>query len=108
MRKSVLYLWSTAAGMGFLIALLAIHPAVTRETANRRINLQRQLTSRLGLTDICLFTEAAYLRHPNLADRFTPFQNHPLALSHFPSEGFVLPPEHIRPVDDDAGTGAMP
>jgi hypothetical protein len=47
---------------------------------------------RLGLTDLALFTEARYTRHPTQADRFAPFQDHPGALEHFPSGSVVGPP----------------
>jgi hypothetical protein len=36
------------------------------------------------LTDPALFTEARYARHASQADRHAAFQDHPLALEHFP------------------------
>lgn len=50
-----------------------------------------ELVARLGLTDLALFTEARYTRHPSQADRHAAFQDHPFAFEHFPS-GSVLPP----------------
>ena len=50
------------------------------------------LVRSLRLTDLCLFTEARYTRHPAMADRFAPFQDHPVALEHFPSGSLVTPP----------------
>ncbi len=50
------------------------------------------MVRRLGLTDLALFTEARYTRHPTQADRFAPFQDHPGALEHFPSGSVVAPP----------------
>ncbi|AVM74442.1 hypothetical protein MSR1_19530 [Magnetospirillum gryphiswaldense MSR-1] len=49
------------------------------------------LVEQLGLTDLALFTEARYTRHPSQSDRHAAFQDHPFALEHFPS-GSVLPP----------------
>lgn len=49
-----------------------------------------------GLTDLALFTEARYTRHPSQADRFAPFQDHPGALEHFPSGALARPPAHWR------------
>lgn len=49
-----------------------------------------------GLTDLALFTEARYTRHPSQADRHAPFQDHPGALEHFPSGAMALPPPHWR------------
>jgi len=50
-----------------------------------------ELASHLQLTDLCLFTEARYTRHPSQADLHSAFQDHPGALEHFPS-GSLLPP----------------
>jgi hypothetical protein len=46
----------------------------------------------LGLTDLALFTEARYTRNPALADLHSPFQDHPVALDHFPSGSLIAPP----------------
>jgi len=50
------------------------------------------LVQRLGLTDLCLFTEASYTRHLSLADFHTAFQDSPMALEHFPSGSLVTHP----------------
>ena len=47
----------------------------------------------MGITDLCLSTEAAYTRHPSQSDWHSPFQSHPLALEYFPSGAIVTPPE---------------
>lgn len=52
----------------------------------------RELVRELGLTDLCLFTEARYTRHLSQADWHTPFQDHPAALEHFPSGSLASPP----------------
>jgi hypothetical protein len=49
------------------------------------------LAARLGLTDLALFTEARYTRHPSQADLHSAFQDHPVALEHFPSGSLLLP-----------------
>lgn len=51
------------------------------------------LVRELDLTDLSLFTEARYTRHPTQADRHSPFQDHPAALEHFPT-GSLMPPVH--------------
>ena len=53
----------------------------------------QSLVRRLGLSDLALFTEARYTRHPVQADLHSAFQDHPLALEHFPS-GSLIPPRH--------------
>ena len=55
----------------------------------------RALIRELGLSDLSLFTEARYTRHPSQADRFAPFQDHPAALEHFPTGLLLSPPPHL-------------
>lgn len=61
------------------------------------------LTRELGLTDLVLVTEARYLRHLALADRNSAFQDHPLALEHFPSGAAIGVPAHLRGPDVAGG-----
>jgi hypothetical protein len=49
-----------------------------------------------GLTDLALFTEARYTRHPSQADAHAAFQDHPGALEHFPTGALLAPPAHLR------------
>ena len=51
-----------------------------------------QLVAQLRLTDLALFTEARYTRHPSQADLHSAFQDHPLALEHFPTGSLISPP----------------
>lgn len=46
------------------------------------------VTEALGLTDLCLATEARYTRHPAVSDQLAAFMDHPGALEHFPSGSF--------------------
>lgn len=56
----------------------------------------RQLVRELSLTDLALFTEARYTRHLSQADRHAAFQDHPLALEHFPSGSLITLPRPLR------------
>jgi hypothetical protein len=56
-----------------------------------------RLVAELGLTDLCLFTEARYTRHPSQADLHSAFQDHPLGLEHFPSGSLLPPPNNLVP-----------
>lgn len=63
------------------------------------------LAAKLQLTDLALFTEARYTRHPSLADLHSAAQDHPLSLEHFPSGSLMPPPVHLRnhaPLDRQA------
>lgn len=75
------------------IYLFAVHPVWTAARHDERQAAGRGLARALELTDLALFTEARYTRHPSQADRFSAFQDHPLALDHFPSGGMVRPPD---------------
>ena len=67
----------------------ALHAVIRSSTDISTTN--RTLVKELRLTDLCLFTEARYTRHPALADRHAPFQEHPTAFEHFPSGSLLLP-----------------
>ena len=93
-RESTAFFLFVSLCLGFLLLLFA--HASWREKADRGIYAEkREIVKALGLTDLCLFTEARYTRHPAVADRFTPFQDHPLSLEHFPSGSILLPPPHL-------------
>lgn len=73
-----------------LLFALSLVDAVWRSrTVDQTAN--QALVRELGLSDLALFTEARYTRHPTQADRHAPFQDHPAALEHFPT-GSLLPP----------------
>lgn len=95
MRNSTPYLALTTIALTLLIALIGLYPVRAKNETDTRLKRERSLVGNLQLTDITLFTEASYTRHPNLADRFVPFQNHPMAFSQFPSESLLRPPAHI-------------
>lgn len=82
----------SAAGVLLGIAfLLAVHARVARSRGELDAEVGAAIVRRFGLTDLALFTEARYTRHPSQADRFAPFGEHPHALEHFPSGSIVEP-----------------
>lgn len=78
------------------LALLAGHAATASYPQGAAQAERRQLVKSLQLTDLCLFTEARYTRHPAMADNHAPFQEHPAALEHFPSGALLQPTRQIR------------
>lgn len=96
MRKSdVFFIYF---GLLFVLLLLsALDAGIRSRMAAERLARMGQQVSELELTDLSLFTEARYTRHLSQADRHTPFQDHPLALEHFPSGSLVAPPALLRP-----------
>jgi hypothetical protein len=59
------------------------------------LEMKQAMVEELGLTDLCLFTEARYTRHLSQADLHTAFQDHPLSLEHFPSGSLLAPPQQL-------------
>lgn len=80
-----------AAALG--CAATVIDSSVRRESELADRQARATLVASLGLTDLSLFTEARYTRHPAMADLHTPFQDHPTAWDHFPTAAWVGPPE---------------
>jgi hypothetical protein len=95
LRPSTRYLLFTAANI-VLLSLLMLHARAVRGSAYAAQLASAQVVKELRLTDLCLFTEARYTRHLSMADIHAPFQDHPLALEHFPSGSLVMPPAFLQ------------
>lgn len=95
MRKSNFFLWSLAIGI-CLFSLLFIHAYYADLNSKSFLKERMALVEKYGLTDLCLFTDARYTRNSAVADRATPFQDHPISLEHFPSGSMVSPPARVR------------
>jgi len=90
LRKSDLFF----VYLGTLSALLLLSLAdagIRGHVEAQRLARTAGLAADLELTDLSLFTEARYTRHLTQADRHAPFQDHPMALEHFPSGSLVAP-----------------
>ncbi|MES9861401.1 MAG: hypothetical protein ABW157_17030 [Candidatus Thiodiazotropha sp. LLP2] len=74
---------------GFITTI--IESGFQRRQASEALVQTGDLVRELGLTDIALFTETRYTRHPTQTDLHSAFQDHPGAIEHFPS-GSLLPP----------------
>ena len=92
MRKSTIYLTFITGCITLLAFLLLVHPYFNAEYFEKSLTQKKQLVKRLGITDLCLFTEARYTRHLSQADHFAAFQDSPMAFEHFPSGSMTLPP----------------
>lgn len=95
-RKSDFFLSFIVIG-GLLIGLMFIDAAVSQRLDREVVRERREIVRVLSLTDLSLFTEARYTRHPSMADMHTPFQDHPLSLDHFPSGAIMALPPHLNP-----------
>jgi hypothetical protein len=88
----VLIVFACAAGSFALTFVDAARLRAADEAGSAEMSA---LVARLGLTDPVLFTEARYTRHPTQADLQSAFQDHPVALEHFPTGSLVPPPAGI-------------
>jgi hypothetical protein len=89
-RHSTAFAWITASNM-LLLAVIVLF--ASKGENHVEAEMKRTLVRELQLTDLCIFTEARYTRHPAMADNHAPFQEHPTALDHFPSGSLLLPPK---------------
>jgi len=82
-----------------LVGLLFVHARVVQQKNRVSFLEKRKIVKELQLTDLCIFTDARYTRHPSMADSNTPFQDHPLSLEHFFSVGLShgAPPSSSTP-----------
>jgi hypothetical protein len=93
-RKSSLWFLFLAANAILLLAFL-VHGGLRNAADEPVLREKQDMVKRLGLSDLCLFTDARYSRHPSMADFNTPFQDYPLSLEHFPSGSILSPPPQL-------------
>jgi len=94
MRRSTVFLGLLGLQLSLFLGIL-LHARWAGRRTDPAVETCRRQVSELRLTDLCLFTEARYTRHPAMADLHSPFQDHPTALEHFPSGALVAPPPHL-------------
>ncbi|MBF0537962.1 MAG: hypothetical protein HQL03_06880 [Nitrospirae bacterium] len=90
MLKARVFLWFLTIEI-LLLIILYLHSHFMVGLRQREVYGKRQLVRELTLTDLALFTEARYTRHLSQADMFTPFQDFPSSLDHFPAGSIVEP-----------------
>lgn len=94
-RKSNLFLlWIV-----FLFSVLGVlfgHAVVRQKTDLLILHRRSEVVKSFELTDLALFTDARYTRHPSMADLNTAFQDYPMAFDYFPSGAILAPPLHLK------------
>lgn len=91
MIKHKIFLAFTLAELLVLAGLVAAgrHGAAIRTAGE--VRAKKELVRSLSLTDLSIWTEARYTRHPSQADFFTSFQDFPSSLEHFPAGSIMGP-----------------
>jgi hypothetical protein len=86
--------------IGLLVSISAVLASWAQSASAiftvEELRARRELVSSLSLTDLSLWTEARYTRHPSMADLFSPFQDNPASFEHFPA-GSLMAPSGPRP-----------
>lgn len=91
MRRARVFL-ATLAFLFITLVLFMVHARQGEQAwRTRELTFNRALVRQLTLTDLALWTEARYTRHPSLADFFAPFQDSPAAFEHFPAGSIIAP-----------------
>jgi len=93
-RKSTVFLVLTIINV-MAFSLLMLHARFVQGQAGELLASSSRIAKELQLTDLCLFTEARYTRHPAMGDVHAAFQDHPIALEHFPSGSLVPAPRPL-------------
>ena len=91
MRKSSFFILVILFQLS-LLGLVFLYASLEKKGDAELLQEKLSLVRMHGLTDLCLFTEARYTRHPSQADFHSPFQDSPLSLEHFPSGSLMVPP----------------
>ena len=86
----------TAIQIIVLAGLYTWSVRTARTRTSEEIPRKQELVHRLELTDLAIWTEARYTRHPSQADFFAPFQDGPSSLEHFPAGSVVTAPDRSR------------
>jgi len=88
-----LFLLVTAVELAVVITLVARARGLAADPAANHVPAKQAVAARLGLTDLAIWTEARYTRHPSQTDLFSPFQDFPASLEHFPAGSVVGVPD---------------
>ncbi|MEJ2580576.1 MAG: hypothetical protein P8127_02895 [Acidobacteriota bacterium] len=91
--KAKAFVAFTMAQVIVLVVMVLWGASTAGARTDAEIPVKRELVKRLELTDLAIWTEARYTRHPTQADNFAPFQDGPSALEHFPAGSVVAAPE---------------
>ena len=92
LTKSRMFLIITALQLIVLTGLVMRCQVIRQDRLADELPGNRELVRRLELTDLAIWTEARYTRHPSQADFFSAFQDGPASLEHFPAGSVVCAP----------------
>jgi len=97
-----------AGGLLAILAACFVQAGMMQSAAGHRWQEGAALVAALGLSDLALFNDARYTRHPSMADLHAPFQDGPASLEHFPTGSLRLPGLNYPAGRIAAGEGDAP
>ncbi len=74
-----------------ILTTLMVSASISTTKRTPALKANQLLVKNLMLTDLSLWTEARYSRHPSQADFFAAFQDFPGAIERFPSGSLTAP-----------------
>lgn len=92
MTRAWRFLALVAIGFALLASFVGWAASENRRWRREELPELHTLAARLKLSDLALWTEARYTRHPSQADLFSAFQDSPGAPEHFPAGSVLSPP----------------
>ena len=91
MIKSKIFIAFTLTELILLTVFCFLSHPLHKSILHTELDTKKQLVQHLNLTDFAIWTEARYTRHPSQADFFSPFQEFPSAIEHFPAGSIIAP-----------------
>ena len=91
MIKSKIFIGLTIAEILLLSGFFLLADAVPKSNWVIKLDAEKELVYHLRLTDFAIWSEARYTRHPSQTDFFSPFQEFPSSLEHFPAGSVIAP-----------------
>ena len=95
MFKAKLFLCLVAFDL-FLLTVLQWRSGIVAAADHTLLIEKRELAAQMKLTDLALWTEARYTRHPSQTDFFSAFQDSPGSPDHFPAGSIMAPPSQFH------------
>jgi len=92
LRKHTWFIILTIAEVTVLLVILVQLGSQLKYDNEILMPAERVIVQRLELTDLSIWTEARYTRHPSQADFFSPFQDGPSSLDLFPAGSVAAAP----------------
>ena len=91
MIKGKIFIGLTIAELILLFGFFFFSTSELQTSRTIKLEAEKELVNHLRLTDFAVWTEARYTRHPSQTDFFSPFQEFPSALEHFPAGSVIAP-----------------